>query len=94
MAKKHLVLILTEPTEGREQEYNDYYENLHLREVIETTNLKTAQRFKDRCQMAHRPISFEAINALFIKRFKQRTLACRKAHALSQGIRDYQNVGK
>ena len=46
MAKKHLVLILTEPTEGREQEYNDYYENLHLREVIETTNLKTAQRFR------------------------------------------------
>ncbi len=46
MAKKHLVLILTEPMQGREEEYNDYYENLHLREVIETTNLKTAQRFK------------------------------------------------
>ena len=25
MAKKHLVLILTEPMQGREEEYNDYY---------------------------------------------------------------------
>lgn len=46
MSKKHLVLILSEPTEGREDEFNDYYENLHLREVLETTQLKTAQRFK------------------------------------------------
>ena len=46
MSKKHLVLILSEPVEGREDEFNDYYENLHLREVLETTQLKTAQRFK------------------------------------------------
>lgn len=44
--KKHLVLILTEPTEGQEQAYNDYYENLHLDEVLATTELQTAQRFK------------------------------------------------
>ena len=46
MSKRHLVLILTEPTEGRESEYNDYYENLHLKEVLETTELRSAQRFK------------------------------------------------
>ena len=46
MSKKHLVLILTEPTEGQEAEFNDYYENLHLREVLDTTVLQTAQRFK------------------------------------------------
>ncbi len=46
MPKKHLVLILTEPTEGQEDEYNDYYENLHLKEVLDTTGLRTAQRFK------------------------------------------------
>ncbi|MEM9622622.1 MAG: hypothetical protein AAF993_13300 [Pseudomonadota bacterium] len=46
MSKKHLVLILTEPTEGREAEFNDYYENLHLREVLDTTHLQSAQRFK------------------------------------------------
>lgn len=46
MKKKHLVLILTEPTEGNEAEYNDYYENLHLDEVLATTRLTSAQRFK------------------------------------------------
>jgi len=46
MAKRHLVLILTEPTEGQDAQFNDYYENLHLDEVLATTNLQTAQRFK------------------------------------------------
>ena len=46
MSKKHLVLILTEPTAGNEDEFNDYYENLHLKEVLDTTDLQTAQRFR------------------------------------------------
>ncbi len=44
--KKHLVLVLTEPTEGREEEFNDYYENTHLEEVIASAGYKSAQRFK------------------------------------------------
>lgn len=43
---KHIVVVLTEPVEGREAEYNDYYENLHLDEVIATTGWISAQRFK------------------------------------------------
>ncbi len=43
---KHLVVVLTEPTEGREAEYNDYYEKLHLDEVLATTDWHSAQRFK------------------------------------------------
>ena len=46
MAAKQLVLVLSEPTAGQEAEYNDYYENLHLEEVLGTTVLKSAQRFK------------------------------------------------
>ena len=46
MSNRHLVLILTEPTEGNEDEFNDYYENLHLREVLDSTELQSAQRFK------------------------------------------------
>ncbi len=46
MQKDNLVLILTEPTAGNEDEFNDYYENLHLREVLDTTNLSSAQRYK------------------------------------------------
>lgn len=43
---KHLVVVLTEPTEGREAEYNDYYENRHLDDVLATTDWTSAQRFK------------------------------------------------
>ena len=43
---KHIVVVLTEPTEGREAEYNDYYEKLHLDEVLATTLMTSAQRYK------------------------------------------------
>ena len=43
---KHIVVVLTEPTEGREAEYNDYYEKLHLDEVLASTMMSSAQRFK------------------------------------------------
>jgi hypothetical protein len=46
MAKKQIVLVLTEPTEGEENEFNRYYEDQHLGEVLETTGWKSAQRFK------------------------------------------------
>lgn len=46
MPKKFLVAVLTEPAEGKEAEFHDYYENTHLDEVIETTGWKTAQRFR------------------------------------------------
>lgn len=43
---KHVLVVLTEPTQGREAEFNDYYENLHLDEVLATTDCISAQRFK------------------------------------------------
>lgn len=43
---KHVVVVLTEPNEGKEQEFNDYYENLHLDEVLSSTSWESAQRFK------------------------------------------------
>lgn len=46
MTKKHLVLVLTEPTEGNEDAFNDYYENIHLEEVLESTGWLSAQRFR------------------------------------------------
>ncbi len=42
---KHLVVVLTEPTEGQQKTFNDYYENTHLDEVLESTGWKSAQRF-------------------------------------------------
>ena len=43
---KHMVVVLTEPTEGCDEEFNDYYENVHLEEVIATTGWTSAQRFQ------------------------------------------------
>ena len=43
---KHMVVVLTEPTEGYDEEFNDYYENVHLEEVIATTGWTSAQRFQ------------------------------------------------
>lgn len=46
MSQKYLILVLTEPTEGKDAEFNDYYENIHLDEVIDSAGYETAQRFK------------------------------------------------
>ncbi len=46
MTKKHLVLVLTEPTDGHEDAFHDYYENTHLDEVIASAGWQSAQRFK------------------------------------------------
>lgn len=46
MNNRYLVLVLTEPTEGNQDRFNDYYENTHLDEVIATTGWSSAQRFK------------------------------------------------
>ncbi len=43
---KHVVVVLTEPVAGREAEYDEYYEKLHLDEVLATTGWSSAQRFK------------------------------------------------
>ena len=44
--KKFIVHVLTEPTEGMTEAFDDYYENTHLDEVIESTGWQSAQRFK------------------------------------------------
>ena len=46
MNNRYLVVVLTEPTEGKEAEFNDYYENTHLDEVITSAGYDSAQRFK------------------------------------------------
>lgn len=56
---EHLVVVLTEPVAGREAKYNDYYENLHLGEVIATTGWISAQRFKPREGATRAPASIE-----------------------------------
>ena len=46
MTKKHLVLVLTEPAEGQDDAFHDYYENIHLDEVIASAGWQSAQRYR------------------------------------------------
>ena len=43
---KHVVVVLSEPVEGCEAEFDDWYENTHIPEVLETTGWTSGQRFK------------------------------------------------
>jgi hypothetical protein len=42
---KHLLLVLTNPVDGREDEFNDWYTNRHLDDVLKIPGIVAAQRF-------------------------------------------------
>lgn len=42
---RHVLLVLSEPVAGREDEYNDWYDNVHLVEVLRVPGFVAAQRF-------------------------------------------------
>ncbi len=39
-------IVLTNPVEGREDEYNDWYSNIHLPDLVAIPGFTAAQRFK------------------------------------------------
>ena len=41
---KHLVLIFSNPKDGEETEFNRWYEDIHLDEILATTGWEGAQR--------------------------------------------------
>ena len=45
MAKYDLI-VLTNPAPGREDEYNDWYTNTHLADVLKVPGIAAAQRFR------------------------------------------------
>lgn len=44
--QKHVLFVYTDPTPGREDEYNAWYNDVHLKEVLATEGFVRAQRFK------------------------------------------------
>jgi hypothetical protein len=42
---KHMLLVLTNPVAGREHEFNDWYSNQHLGDVLRVPGFVSAQRF-------------------------------------------------
>jgi hypothetical protein len=43
---RYLMIVLTEPVPGREDEYHDWYTNRHLRDVVGLEGFQSAQRFR------------------------------------------------
>jgi hypothetical protein len=43
---KAVLLVLTNPVVGQEQEYNDWYDNIHLREVCALPGFTGARRYR------------------------------------------------
>jgi hypothetical protein len=43
---KHVMVVLTDAVEGREDEYNRWYDETHLADVIGVPGITAAQRFK------------------------------------------------
>ena len=43
---KHTFLVLTNPVEGKEKEYNDWYTNQHVPDVVSVPGIVAAQRFR------------------------------------------------
>lgn len=39
------MLVLSNPVAGREVEYNDWYQNVHLRQMLALEGFRSAQRF-------------------------------------------------
>ncbi len=46
MSKTHRLIVFSQPSPGREDEYNRWYDEVHLREVLEIDGFVAAQRFR------------------------------------------------
>jgi len=46
MAKSCVLIVFSNPAEGREDEYNEWYSHQHLADVLRVPGFKSAQRFK------------------------------------------------
>jgi hypothetical protein len=42
----HRLIVFSNPTPGQDDEYNDWYNNIHLAEVVEIPGFVAAQRFE------------------------------------------------
>lgn len=61
--KKTIFLVMTNPVEGKEKEYNDWYSNIHAKEVVAIKGFKSAQRFRltKAQQFEEQPFKYMAI---------------------------------
>ena len=55
---RYNLIALTNPVDGQEAEFNDWYTNVHLADVLKLPGVKAAQRLK-LSDTQHRPGPFE-----------------------------------
>jgi hypothetical protein len=57
---RYVSIALTNPVEGREQEFNEWYDNQHVPDVLALPGCVSAHRFKlTGVQMPNRPCPFQ-----------------------------------
>jgi len=44
--QRHIMVVMTNPAEGQDQAYNDWYDNTHLKDVLEIPGIKAATRYR------------------------------------------------
>jgi hypothetical protein len=43
---KYKMIVFTNAVEGREKDFNDWYQNVHLKQIVSIKSFGTAQRFR------------------------------------------------
>lgn len=43
---RYKMIVMSRPTQGREAEYNDWYQNVHLGELVALPGFRSARRFR------------------------------------------------
>lgn len=46
MMARHILLVLSNASDGRDEEFNDWYTNVHLTDVLKVEGFIAAQRFR------------------------------------------------
>ena len=46
MAKKYKMVVFTNAVEGKDKEFNDWYQNTHLEQIVSIKSFVRAQRFR------------------------------------------------
>ena len=48
---RYKMVVMTRPVAGREAEYNDWYQNVHLGEMVALPGFTSAQRYRPVCSL-------------------------------------------
>jgi len=44
--RRYKMITLSNPTEGREEEYNEWYQNIHLADLVALDGIRSARRYR------------------------------------------------